>query len=322
MNELFLIMNPGSRGGKSRKIFDTIFCLLKKRDVNYQYKITTSLNDAYNFSVEANRNNYNKILAVGGDGTINQVLNGFYDESGKKISDSKLGIVYTGTSPDFCKSYNIPTEITQAIQVVLDNKYIKIHIGKIILSDNKLDHSSEKSIKHNPDIKTKYFGCCANIGLGATLARYANSGIRKYLGDYAGTFISLMKTLINYKANDFKVVIDGKKQEIKKVYSISIGITKYIASGIKINNSLKYGDGRFYCMLVKNLNLFKIPGLIRKVYSGKSFRNNNYISLSYCRKIEVFYNYSNPEVEFDGDPAGYLPCKIEMAVDPLELLVQ
>lgn len=315
-------MNPGSRGGKSGKMFDTIFQLLNKRDINYQYKIIASLNDAYNFSVEANQNNYKNILAVGGDGTINQVINGFYDESGKRISDSKFGIIYSGTSPDFCKSYNIPTDLNQAIRVILNNRSVKIHIGKIILSDKNLGSSSGKGIKHYPDIKTRYFGCCANIGLGATLARYANSGIRKYLGDFMGTFISLIRTLINYKANDFTVVIDGKKQEIEKLYTISIGITKYIASGIKINNSLKYGDGRFYCMLVKNLNLFKIPGLIRKVYSGNSFRNNNYLFLSYCRNIEISTNYLNPEVEFDGDPAGYLPCKIEMAVDPLELLVQ
>lgn len=315
-------MNPGSRGEKSGKMFDAIFQLLNKRDINYQYKITASLNDAYNFSIEANQNNYKNILAVGGDGTINQVINGFYDESGKRISDSKFGIIYSGTSPDFCKSYNIPTDLNQAIRVILNNRSVKINIGKIILSDKNLGSSSGKGIKHNPDIKTRYFGCCANIGLGATLARYANSGIRKYLGDFMGTFISLIKTLINYKANDFTVIIDGEKQEIEKLYNISIGRTKYIASGIKINNSLKYGDGRFYCMLVKNLNLFKIPGLIRKVYSGNAFRNNNYISLSYCRSIKIFTNYLNPEVEFDGDPAGYLPCKIEMAADPLELLVQ
>ncbi|MCD4745985.1 MAG: hypothetical protein K8R58_06775, partial [Bacteroidales bacterium] len=153
-------------------------------------------------------------------------------------------------------------------------------------------------------------------------ARYANSGIRKYIGDFAGTFVSLIRILFTYKANDYTVIVDGKKDKISNLYNISIGRTKYIASGIKVHNTLKGGDGRFYCLVVQKLNLFKIPDLIRKVYIGNPFRNNGHISLFYCRTIEIYCNDRNPEVEFDGDPAGYLPCKIEMAEDQLDLLVQ
>lgn len=320
--DYFLIMNPGSRAGRSRKLFKTIFNLLNKAEIGYHYKITSSLKDAYDYSVEANQNNYNYILAVGGDGTINQVLNGFYDETGKRRSESKFGIIYTGTSPDFCKSYNIPTDIYKAIQVIVKDKSKKIQITKIQLSNENLESATWKGLILSKNIITRYFGCCANVGLGATLARYANSGIRKYLGDFAGTFFSLIKTLIKYNANNYTIIIDGEKYIIDKLYNLSIGRTKYIASGIKVKHNLKDGDGKLYCMLVSNLNLFKIPALIRKVYSGKSFRNNNYLSLSYNKSIEIYGNYTNPEVEFDGDPVGYLPCKIEIASDPLEILVE
>jgi len=78
MRLVYLIMNPGSRGGKSRKKFNRIFQLLDQANVSYEYKITNSIIDAYSYSVEANRKDYDIIVAVGGDGTINAVLNGFY----------------------------------------------------------------------------------------------------------------------------------------------------------------------------------------------------------------------------------------------------
>ena len=322
MRLVYLIMNPGARGGKSRKKFSRIFQLLDQANISYEFKTTNSIKDAYLYSVEANKNDYDIIVAVGGDGTINAVLNGFYDTSGRRISNSRLAVIYTGTSPDFCKSYNIPTTLNQAVQILIYGKSVKIDVGKITLSGAKASELKNKGISYNWNGNIRYFGCCTNIGLGATLARYANSGIRKYLGDFAGTFVSLIRILFTYKANDYTVIVDGKKDKITNLYNISIGRTKYIASGIKVHNTLKVGDGRFYCLTVQKLNFFKIPDLIRKVYIGNPFRNNNHISLFYCRTIEIYGNDRNTEVEFDGDPSGYLPCKIEMAENQLDLLIQ
>ena len=78
----FLIFNPGSRGGKSRKKLDYILETLDKSNINYNYEITKSLEDAYQLSVQANKKDYDIIVAIGGDGTINNVLNGFFDSAG------------------------------------------------------------------------------------------------------------------------------------------------------------------------------------------------------------------------------------------------
>ncbi len=318
----FLIMNPGSKGGKSKKYFNKIFDAFNKAKIDYDYKYTTELEDAYTYSVKANKTDYNVIVAVGGDGTINSVLNGFFDNEGKLISNSKMGIIYTGTSPDFCKSYNIPIKTDEAIKTIIDNYSIQIYIGKLLCSNenNKSLNDSDASEIKSP--KLIYFGCCANIGLGATLARKANSGIRKYLGDTLGTFISLIGTVIVYKANDFIVKKDEKKQTISNLYNLSVGRTKFIASGIKVHNKISYSEKGFYCLTAKEINLFNLLNSIKKVYSGKEFNNSKTLSLDYCNKIEIYGNYINPKVELDGDPIGYLPCKIETSIDRLNLIVK
>lgn len=310
----FVIFNPGSKDGKSKKKINKIIDLLKNNKINFDYKVTKSLNDAYNYSKKANEKAYDLIIAAGGDGTINQVINGFYDQNGIRISKALFGVIYTGTSPDFCKSYNIPIKLNAAVETIKKRKYRSIKIGKITLA------KSNKTIKYSDLFNTKYFACCTNIGLGATLAKNANSGIRKYIGDFFGTFFSLIKTINCYKANDFEVKIDGKRQILSNLCNLSIGKSYYIASGIKVKNELEKMNKNFYLLTVRSLNLFNLFNIIKKIYRGKKFKNKTFIELSYCNKIQIFDNTLNPEVEFDGDPAGYLPCKIEQAYDSLNLI--
>lgn len=306
----FFILNPASRGGKSQSSFDIIFDYLKKKQIEYEFKETSTLQDAFDLSVYANKNGFDVIVAVGGDGTINKVLNGFYDENGFKVSQAKFGVIYTGTSPDFCKSYNIPIDIDNSLRVLLNGNTKKIYAGKITYSKANGDEYN----------KTSYFGCCVNIGLGAALARSANSGIRGYLGDFLGTFLSLIKTLFEYKPSGYMVSIEGVEKKFKNVFNLAIGKTFFIASGIKVENNLVEGDGRFYNLLVRDMKLFDIVNVLKKIYSGKEIVNNRVLGLSYCKNIEIYGCNKNNEIEFDGDPQGFLPCKIEMAKDPVDLI--
>ncbi len=318
----FLIMNPGSGGGSRDKV-KKILAIFHKNRLEFDYKLTDTMEDAYTLSVEGNIKGYDTIVAVGGDGTINRVINGFYDPMGSRISSSKLGVIHTGTSPDLCKSYNVPLDIEQALKTVLAGKSGKIPLGKITYTsvyDKGLDGLPLSM--ENEHIQTSYFACCANIGLGASVARNANSGIRNYIGDFAGTFVSLIITLLKYQPGNYSVSFDGQKQVLGNVYNIAVGKTTYIASGIKVKNQLTPGDSRFYTLIIKDLGFADWAGVLRKIYSGKRFSNNKTMSLQYASSIEVYGNRRNPELEFDGDPRGFLPCVIETARDHLDLICE
>ena len=237
-----IIFNPGSKGGKSARRRGVIERLLKARGISYDWKTTTCLQDAYNYSAWANGKGYGCIVAIGGDGTISQVLSGFYDQHGKRMSKASLGIIYTGTSPDFCKSYGIPVKLDEAVDALAEGKSKAIAVGRI-------SFASHEGVE---DMKTMYFGCCANIGLGPAVAAYANSGIRRYMGDVAGTFAALLKAVAYYRPHELKLTIDGQTVKFTDVINISIGKTRYIASGIKVNSDIKTGDERFYVMAVHN----------------------------------------------------------------------
>ena len=316
----FLIMNPMSRGGRSQRKFQQIFTLLKKYNIDYKFIVTQSIQGARDFSRRANETNYDCIVAIGGDGTINAVINGFYDDNGNRISQAKMGVIYTGTSPDFCKSYNIPLNLEQAVKILKESNISQVRIGKVTFSVNSSpsDDFNEKS--RECFFKTNYFACCLNIGLGAALARQANGGIRKYLGDAIGTFISLLKVLATYNPGSFNILRDNKKVSSDNLFNLSIGITPFIASGIKINHGLSDMEDKFYCLIAKAIKMKILPGLLYKIYSGRVIKNTSYLTLDFCTTIEISGNGICQEIEFDGDPHGYLPCRIEMAGSYLDLI--
>jgi len=303
-----LIINPRSRNGRCKKHLEGIIksCRDEFTDVNILYASTYDAIKKH--SLLANSNNDNLIVAVGGDGTINAVLNGFFNDKGMRISESKFGVIYTGTSPDFCRSYNISLNHQEAIKCLKNGHVKKIRPGRICIR-------TKNGAKHD---QVRYFACCANVGIGAGIARDANH-IRKYIGDIGGTFISLLKNLLMFRVRRIFLEIDHQLSCVEKSVNISVGRTPYIASGIKVNDDEIINQDRFYILIAAGLRLYNLPGLFRQIYSGNIGRSK-YLQLRQGKTIMLNSDGPDVEVEFDGDPAGYLPCSIETAYDTVDLL--
>jgi diacylglycerol kinase family enzyme len=315
-----LIVNPYSRGGRGRELARCCERYLARQGCNYDTEIVESFQQTYSLSRKANEKEYDVIVAVGGDGTLNKVVNGFYDEFGKRISGAKLGVLHTGTSPDFCKSYHIPLDLEKAVQSLIMLNTRTIPVGRIRFAEDFHAVYEGRTIDDVPGAKVAYFVCCANIGLGAALARKANAGIRKYLGDSLGTFVSLLRILDGYKAGSYDVVYDADKQRQDNVFNISVGLTHYIASGIKSYKENMDDKNRFYVMTVRNISVKSLLPMLYKVYRGEEFGNTEYLSMDEAGTIQVLGSATNVEVEYDGDPGGYLPCSVDLASDRLELI--
>ncbi|MCD4827837.1 MAG: diacylglycerol kinase [Candidatus Cloacimonetes bacterium] len=307
------IHNPGSNHGRSGKCVPYFQNILKAQNIAHDYNITSSLAEAAELSEKANRAGCDCIVAVGGDGTINRVVNGFYDTSGKRLSNARLGVVHTGTSPDFCRSYGIPTEPFAALDTVLEGHTVKISVGKV---------DYRKSQGNRERLDTRYFSCCANIGLGAAVARYANSGFRRRLGDSSGTLVAILMALITFKLSPIEIVADGKTTRIPRNINTFIGKTDFVASGIKICNNLELDDKRLYVLTLDDVNWRNVVPLLRCIYSGAPLRNSRSLSFGYATSVVIEAESDSYEVEFDGDPQGTLPCTISVAEELLDLIVE
>lgn len=316
MNYYFII-NPQARNGRSRRQVERLMTEFKRQGLRFEYDLAEGLEAAGALSRQANLAGREAIVAVGGDGTINRVLNGFYDASGRRLSSASMGVIHTGTSPDLCRSYHIPTALVPAVETLVQGRARPISVGRIAcLREDQT--SLAPSLDRAP--RSAYFACCANIGLGARLARLANGGIRRYAGDFLGTFLSLLRILLSYRPQTLRVEQDGLERTLERVHNISIGKTFYIASDIKVRHELQAQDARFYVLCVQNLSWSTVWPVLRALYSGRPIRRSRCLSLEYAQRITVTATRGAVETEFDGDPAGWCPCHIENAPDPLDLI--
>jgi diacylglycerol kinase family enzyme len=165
-----------------------------------------------------------------------------------------------------------------------------------------------------------FFACCANLGLGAQVAHLANAGVRHRWGDRLGTLWSVWRAFTQDAAQDLALEVDGQKQIAPQVTNVSIGRTQHLASGLKIRHALAPGRSGFYLLLVSRLTTRRLVSLLWKLYSGAALPAAGDIALSYGQTIQVRPLSGPVAAECDGDPIGWCPARVDMAIDPIPLL--
>ena len=295
-----LILNPGSRSGAGSRLWRTWTDGLDAAGFEVEAVQTTSLDHA--FSLARDAADHEAVIVAGGDGTINQALDGVMQSDAEAL---KLGILYSGTSPDFCTYHKIPTEPREALQVLERRESRRVDAVKIVLRDD------------NGDERTAHFGCSSNIGMGAAVARRANRW-RKYLGDTCGTGLAVVSAIAQNPRVDLDLVIDGEEHSLRGVNNLFVLKNPYIASGLRLNFPLEPADGKLVVAAIHGKGRLGLLSVFPKLYSGEA-NNVPGLFVKECRSVEI--RSAKPcEVEFDGDPRGWLPARIELLPSALDLI--
>ncbi|MBL7131473.1 MAG: YegS/Rv2252/BmrU family lipid kinase [Candidatus Omnitrophica bacterium] len=303
----YLVMNPTSNSGRAKKVCEKILSAFESRQLEFDYKMTREPEEAVFISAEAIKKGWDVIVAVGGDGTICEVISGFF-LNGSVDSKVKLGVLHIGTSPDFNRYHNIPTKLEEAIDTLIKGKAKLIDIGKATY----MKMPSKKA--------TAYFGSNVNVGLGPLIANKANSRYRKYLGDFLGTLCSTLTSLINFKGVRLNIEIDGSKCRTNRLVNLTVGKDPYLASGMRIFNDIAPNDGKLYIFSVEKLPLISYIANIHKLYIG-NFLEFKGSRIDYGRRVDIESD-ENVSIEFDGDMRGYLPATVEVIPKALEVITR
>jgi len=302
-----LIYNPTSRQGKSRRNFDEIISILKAKNIDFEYVLTTRKDEAIVLAKSVSKQDFDVVVPVGGDGTICEVITGLMSQ--QETERPKMGILHIGTSPDFNRYHNLPVKIEEAIEVLLNGKSKKIDIGKII-------HRDMEKINEI----TSYFGSSVNIGLGPSIASKSNGRYREYLGDFLGTLSSTLVSLANYKPMGLKLKIDGEENNLRDVFNLTVGKDPYLASGMRVPIEVEEDNGRMYMLSIQGKQKLPVIANLWRLYAGNILDYSG-ARLLHCKKVEV-QGEKAERLEFDGDFRGYLPAKIEVLPKSLEILIR
>jgi YegS/Rv2252/BmrU family lipid kinase len=309
--QYFLIINPTASSGRAKNRYKIIINALQKQKINFDYALTQRPKDAVKLAQAARNKNYPFVVAVGGDGTIAEVITGLLSNNSTG-NIPKLGVLHIGTSPDFNKYHNIPVDISAAIQTLLKAKTKSIDIGKITYQETCPGNSRQT---------IAYFGSNVNIGLGPMIASKANSRFRKYLGDTCGTLLAVLCSLIGFNKFSLNIEIDGLKTKLRDMVNLTIGKDPYLASGMRVFNAISPDDGKLFCLSISLTSWAKILTSLYKLYLG-NFLQYQGARISYAKEIKIDYCKAYPKIEFDGDVQGELPAEISILPKALEVITR
>ena len=293
-------MNPGSRSGTGRRLWNVWESGLRRAGVAFDRAVTTGTGDAFRISMESR--DVDAVVAVGGDGTINEVLDGLVQSGDPR---RRMGVLYSGTSPDFCRFHGIPTEPEAALACLVKGKARPVDAVRIAYAEA----GGGRRVAH--------FGCSCNIGLGAAVARFANRW-RKTLGDALGTGLAVVKAIVRSVPADLDLDVDGERLSLPRVNNLSILKNPYLASGLRLNVDLRPDDGRLVLAAVHGKSPAGLCVLLPGFYSGRAAASDAAI-MKPCSSVNV--RSSGPvDIEFDGDPRGFLPAEIRVLPRALNLI--
>ncbi|TFB08971.1 diacylglycerol kinase family lipid kinase [Candidatus Atribacteria bacterium MT.SAG.1] len=243
-----LIINLTAGGGKPRPHLKTIFKYLKENGFNFKVSYTSNHGEAIELARKAADKGMDLIVSIGGDGTVNEIVNGIM----KSKNNPSLGIIPLGWANDFIKSVNIPSDITQACQILVQGKIKEIDVGII----------NEKI----------YFANICGVGFDAEVAQLANQMKDRHpnwriLSAFIYIFATIKKLLSPFGYHHVKIKLNGQKIH-SKILFIAIGNGKFYGGRFKITPRAILDDGLLEICLVEEMGRFKYLSIIPKVFKG------------------------------------------------------
>lgn len=297
---LLLVMNPGSRARRGQRRWARWRAGLDAAGVAYECAQTRGPGHARELARDASA--HGTVVAVGGDGTINEVLDGVL-QSGDP--EPRMGVLYSGTSPNFCRFHGIPTAAEAALQALLSGRERRVDVARIAYHDA----AGAPQVAH--------FGCSCNIGMGARIARQANRW-RPALGDVPGTGLALLGALVANRRVDLDLEVDGERLTLPATSNLSVVKNPYLASGLRMQLDVRPDDGDLWLVGVSGRDRAGLLRLIPGLYSGRVTGVPGLL-LRRCHTVSINASGAQ-EIEFDGDPRGYLPALVQVMPRALALI--
>ena len=302
--EWLVIVNPNAGKGKGKKDWTIISSLLTRYNLVFESSFTQAKRHAISLAREGIEKGFRKIIVVGGDGTMNEVVNGIFTQTACPTTDIVLSMIAVGTGNDWGRMFGLPLDYEQSIKI--------IHEGKIRLQDTGVVFYF-----HGTRREKRYFLNIAGLGFDAVVVRRTNIQKDRGHSGKAIYMMNLLKSLIFYRHTSAEVEIDGKKI-LNDVFTISIGIGRYSGGGMRQTPNAIPDDGLFDVTIIKKIRKGDIIMSLKMLYDG-SILDHPKIS-GYMGKDILIDSDPLIHVEADGESLGHSPIEFNIIPKSINII--
>lgn len=311
MKLLLFIINEKAGNGRAQKKWSKLKNVLDEKQIKHRSfytKYPLHAEELARHLCSTYKNKIEAIIAVGGDGTIHEVVNGMID-----YPTVKIGYIPAGSGNDFSRGFLVPKSPVEALSFLLMNKQ----------SDGKRFDIGRCQV--NGLSKSRYFVNSVGTGFDAAVSKLTNeSKLKKYLNRiglgslaYVGALIRLLFT---YQLTTIEVMMDGKTFKYEKVWFATISNQPYYGGGMKIAPNADTSDGLFDITIVHNLSRLKLLFVFTTVFFGKHTRFKEVVQHK-GEKVSIVSD-ANMLVHADGELIGHVPMQVEVQHQKLCFLAE
>lgn len=308
MPRTVLVVNPQSQGGRLGKrwaeIADTI-----GRAFPFDEAITKAPGDATRLAREALRGGAERVVAMGGDGTINEVANGFFDEEGKAIAPgASFAVIPYGTGGDFRRTLQLPTELAEAARLIAANHRRTIDVGRLAFTTP----GGARAVRMFVNI--------ASFGVSGVVDRLVNESGKK-LGRL--TFaVATARATWSYRNQRVQLVFDGADRIEATINTVAVANGRYFGGAMKVAPNAELDDGMFDVIAMGDFGFGDLLKSGRRLYQGTHLSMDK-VTARRARVVEA--EPIDPgaviELDVDGENPGRLPARFEIVPAALTIVV-
>jgi diacylglycerol kinase (ATP) len=285
-----IIVNPAAGKGKALKQVSLLKELLAQSRVEYELVMTKGPGHATELASQAVQDGWSAITAVGGDGTINEVIQGLVGSS------TPLAVIPMGTGNDLARSLSLPKTLAGSVALMLNPRILEMDLGQD---------------------QENFFACIAGIGFPADVMHNVNLSKGIFSGSVAFIW-GILKTLKELAPISVTLELDG---DIKQANAQGVFIlnTVYSGGGLKFSPKADICDGKLDVLVMRDMSLIEVLTVLPRVYLGTHL---SHPKVDFYRVKEVKVQTENPMRKmFDGNVTGQTPMSVVVCAHKLRILV-
>lgn len=303
-NEWLIVINPNAGKGHGGKDWNIISSHLEKSNIRFISRFTEKKGDAINITKEAVSSGTRNIITVGGDGTLNEVVNGIFADGRTDARDFTIGLIPVGTGNDWGRMFGIPLDYQKAVSIIAANKTMLHDLGTMTF--------------YNGDVKThRLFINIAGMGFESVVVLKTNHQKDQGRGGKLIYFYNLLTSLLSYRNNPAEIIVDGVKHNAN-VFSINVGNGRYCGGGMRQTPNAIPFDGLLDVTVINGIGKFEIIRNLKILYDG-SILSHPKIDGYRCRELSV-NSSSLMFAEADGESLGHSPVSFGIIPSAINII--
>jgi YegS/Rv2252/BmrU family lipid kinase len=261
---------------------------------------------AVELTVKALRDGYRRLVAVGGDGTVHEVVNGIFHQKEIAPSEVILSVIPTGTGNDWVRMFGIPHTYGEAVQAMVEERIVLQDIGRVSFVETRISH-------------IRYMANVAGLGFDAMVNRKYNQ-LRDEGHKNRWLYLrSTLRMLLSHRATRFRVEVDGRPFFDGKVFSATVGIGKYNGGGMIQMPYAQVNDGLLDLTLICKASKIWMLRHFKHLFDGKIYQ---YPKVKHAQgEVIRIETWPSGPIEIDGEALGYAPFTFEVLPRALQVVV-